>query len=158
MHPWAGKIALCVCHATQHQIVKSSAHVVYNFSPFSCFLVVHSSSQCWIFQCSPAEWPFEWTSDLDWVNSIVYSCGSSQVQLFKVVPRVLQNKGVQPVPVSWLHQAWGKAFVMKEFTTKCYGFRFLAMPGSLVFHTFTSSCLISLFYCRATWLENRVEI
>lgn len=57
-------------------------------------LVVHTSTQSWISQCSPGVWQIKWTSDLALVNSIVYSCGSSCVQLFNTVPtHVLQSQG-----------------------------------------------------------------
>ena len=69
----------------------------------SFFLCVHSSTQCLIVQRSPVEWQIEWTSDLDLTMSIVYSTGSSRVQLFNAVPTSYRAKGVQTaVPVDYI--------------------------------------------------------
>lgn len=82
----------------------------------------------------------EWTSDLSLVNSIVYSTGSSCVQLS------CRAKGMQTfVPICcWLHPAWVRAVVMKEFPLCCCVLRF-----SLVIFQ-SSECFI---YTRSTLFD-----
>lgn len=109
---------------------------------FFFFLCVHSSTQCWIVRHSPVEWQIEWTSDLDLAMSIVYSTGSSRVQLFNAVPASYRAMGVQTaVPVCcWLHQTWERAFVMKEFPLNCCCLRIFCYARSFSIHLHPSHC------------------
>lgn len=56
-----------------------------------CFLFF--SEHFHIFLCFPVEWWSERTSDLDLVNSIVYTSGSSLVQLFSTAVHVKECQG-----------------------------------------------------------------
>lgn len=127
---------------TQCQISTFSLEILLIALSGSFFLCVHSSTHRWIVQHFPVEWQIEWTSDLDLAMSIVYSTGSSRVQLFNAVPASYRAMGVQTaVPVCcWSHQTWERAFVMKEFPLNCCCLRIFGYARSFSIHLHPSHC------------------
>lgn len=88
--------ALRFCSLDEIMFFLAGKAVTLNSKPvlhmFSCAFF-SQSVHCCISLCSSVGWWSEWTSDLDSVNSIVYSSGSSLVQLFSTGLHVKECQG-----------------------------------------------------------------